>query len=193
LTAVDGTPELLLRGEKVGLGPLRKDLLAHYARWMNDPAVKRGTGSLGIQTPESEEAWYEGVVAACAGRRPASAHFTVHELERGEPVGTTSLMGIDPMARTARFGIVIGAGQGQGFGTEATRLTLDWGFHVLALRNVLLEVLPWNTGAIRAYEKAGFRHVGVRRNSAFHLAERSDEVLMDAIPEEFESPVLGRR
>lgn len=191
MTAVD-TPELLLRGERVGLGPLRKDLLALYARWMSDPAVKRGTGSLGLETAESEQAWLERVTEADAGRRPASAHFTVHELASGEPVGTSSLMAIDHFTRTARFGIALGEGRGQGFGTEATRLTLDWGFHVLALRNVLLEVLPWNTAAIRAYEKAGFRRVGVRRNAAFHLAERCDEVLMDAIPEEFESPVLGR-
>jgi diamine N-acetyltransferase len=182
--------ELLLRGEKVGLGPLRRDLVARYARWMNDLAVRRGTGSAGIQTTPAEEAWFERTAESDGGRRPTSAHFTVRELANGQPVGTTSLMGIDAFAGTARFGILIGEGRGQGFGTEATRLTLDWGFHVLALRNVTLEVLPWNRAAIRAYERAGFRRIGVRRGAALDWGERCDEILMDAIPEEFESPVL---
>jgi diamine N-acetyltransferase len=190
LSAVDGDLELLLRGEKVGLGPLRKDFLALYARWVNDVEVKRGTGNAGIQTLEAEEAWYGEASANAGGQEPTAAHFTVHELANGQPIGTTGLFGMKMRHRSAIFGILIGEGRGQGYGTEATRLTLDWGFHVLALRNVMLEVLPWNTAAIRAYEKAGFKRIGARRNAALHFGERCDEILMDAIPEEFESPVL---
>jgi diamine N-acetyltransferase len=178
--------ELLVRGDKVGLGPLRKDLLALYARWVNDVEVRRGTGHAGIQTLESEEEWYDGVIATDAGRRPTSAHFTVHELANGEPVGTTALMQVDAMACTARYGILIGERRGEGFGTEATRLTLDWGFRVLGLRNVLLEVLPSNAAGITAYERAGFKRIGVRRNAALDWGERCDEVLMDAVPEDFQ-------
>ena len=61
------------------------------------------------------------------------------------------------------FGILVGQRRGRGLGTEATRLTLDWAFHVLGLHNVMLEVLPANAPAIRAYEAAGFRRIGVRR------------------------------
>ena len=187
---MDDGLELLLRGEKVGLGPLRRDLLPLYARWVNDVAAKRGTGNAGIQTLEAETAWYERMGESGGGQDPTTASFTVHELANGQPVGTAGLFDMKLRQRTAVFGIVIGEGRGQGFGTEATRLTLDWAFHVLALRNVMLEVLPWNAAGIRAYEKAGFKRVGVRRNAAFHLGERCDSILMDAIPEEFDSPVL---
>jgi RimJ/RimL family protein N-acetyltransferase len=33
---------------------------------------------------------------------------------------------------------------------------LDFAFHVLQLRNVLLETLEWNVAGLTAYERAGF-------------------------------------
>lgn len=182
--------ELLLRGEKVGLGPLRRDLLPLYARWVNDVAVKRGTGNPGVQTPDAEAEWFEEASRNAGGQEPSAAHFTVHELANGQPVGTTGLFRMNARHRNAVFGIMIGEGRGQGLGTEATLLTLDWGFHVLGLRNVMLEALAWNAAAIRCYEKAGFKRIGTRRNAVLSWGERCDEVLMDAIPEEFDSPGL---
>jgi diamine N-acetyltransferase len=54
-------------------------------------------------------------------------------------------------------------------------------------------VLPTNIGAIRAYEKAGFRHVGVRRGGVVALGERCDEIYMDAVPADLQGSVLARR
>ena len=48
-----------------------------------------------------------------------------------------------------------GVRRGQGLGTEATRLVLDYAFHVLELRNVLLETLEWNAAGLEAYSMAG--------------------------------------
>ena len=57
----------------------------------------------------------------------------------------------------------------RGLGTAATRLTLDYAFHVTNLRMVWLKVLAPNTAAIRAYEKAGFQHVGAVRQAGYWL------------------------
>jgi hypothetical protein len=38
-------PDLIVVGEKVALGPLRRDLAASYARWMNQLEVRRGSPS----------------------------------------------------------------------------------------------------------------------------------------------------
>jgi diamine N-acetyltransferase len=57
----------------------------------------------------------------------------------------------------------------------------------------MLTVLPSNAAGIRAYEKAGFRHIGVRRAAVVSLGERCDEVLMDAVRDDFVSPVLAAR
>ncbi len=50
------------------------------------------------------------------------------------------------------------------------------------LRGIWLSVLAPNTAALRAYEKAGFQHVGRRRAAGYWDGRHCDEVLMDALP-----------
>jgi diamine N-acetyltransferase len=102
-------------------------------------------------------------------------------------------MGIDWRMSRTTFGIALGERRGKGLGTEATRLTLDWAFNMLGLHNVMLTVLPTNTAAVRAYEKAGFRRIGLRRDALSVMGQRGDELLMDAVADDFDSPVLAAR
>ena len=184
-------PDLLVSGERVALGPLRPDLAETYGRWMNQPEVRFGVEYLAIATPQSQQAWIEESNKAAAKREPEAVAFTIYDLTDGTPVGTCSLFEISYMQSSARFGISLGERRGQGLGGEATRLTLDWAFHVLGLHNVLLEALAWNAAAIRAYERAGFRRIGTRREAAMSRGERADVVLMDALRADFGESVLA--
>lgn len=111
---------------------------------------------------------------------------------RGERVALGPLR-VDLADTYRRWVHDLGERRTPGLGTEAMRLVLDWAFNMLGLHNVILSVLPANVGAIRAYEKAGFQRVGVRRGAVLSLGEVSDEILMDAVRHEFESPVLAAR
>ena len=183
-------PDLIVVGEKVALGPLRRDLAATYARWMNQRDVRRGLDHLGISTPESQEKWVDTNAEKGAKREPEAVEFTVYDRTDSTPVGTAGLFHIAHAHGTAEFGIAIGERRGQGFGTDATRLVLDFAFHVLQLRNVLLETLAWNAAGLTAYERAGFRRVGVRRGAIVSRGQPIDMVIMDAVPEDFGESVL---
>jgi RimJ/RimL family protein N-acetyltransferase len=184
-------PDLLVTGERVALGPLRRDLAATYARWMNQPDVRFGAEYLAVATAESQEAWVEEVNKAAARNNAGSVWFTVYDLTDRLPVGTTGLSDINHQQGNATFGISLGERRGQGLGGEATRLCLDWAFHVVGLQNVLLEALLSNEAAIRAYEKAGFRRVGVRRGAAMTRGRREDVIVMDAIPSDLPVSVIA--
>src|SRR4051794_16037925 len=186
-------PQYWIGGDRAALGPRRGDRAETYARWMNSLEVRGGLSNLGILDRASEEAWLEETMTANAKQVPEVAYFTIHDRRDGEPVGTSVLFDLSHQHARARFGIMLGERRGQGLGTEATRLTLDWAFNVLSLRNVLLEVLPWNAGAIRAYEKAGFRLIGRRRDALVARGRRWDEIYMDAVASEFTGSVLGGR
>ena len=67
---------------------------------------------------------------------------------------------------------------------------LDYAFHVLQLRNVMLETLVWNSPGLKAYERAGFRRIGVRRGARVTGGQPTDVVLMDAVPEDFGASTL---
>ena len=183
-------PDFVIAGEKVALGPLRRDLAASYARWMNHPEVRRGQLQLGIATPQSQEKWVDEHIEKGAQDEPEALEFTVYDRTDSAPVGTAGLFEISHSNGTAEFAIVIGERRGQGLGSEATRLALDFAFHVLHLRNVLLETLDWNVAGLRAYERAGFRRVGVRRGAAMSRGRPTDVVIMDAVPEDFGASVL---
>ncbi len=183
-------PILNIVGEKVALGPHRRDLLPLYTRWMNDFEVTC-TLSVGWRPMplEAEEAWYDGIA-----KREHDALFLIYELATLRPIGGTGLHHIDHLHRTAEFGIVIGEKEcwGKGYGTEVTRLVLDYGFTGLGLHNILLHTLGYNERAIRAYARAGFRVVGRRRESHRWGDRVYDMLLMDCLSTEFESPVLRR-
>jgi RimJ/RimL family protein N-acetyltransferase len=183
-------PDYVVVGEKAALGPLRRDLAPVYARWMNQPEVKRGLDHIGVSSPESQEKWVEENNEKSAKREPDAVEFTIYDRADSTPVGTAGLFHISHARGTCEFGIAIGERRGQGLGTEATRLALDYAFNVLELRNVMLETLEWNVSGLTAYERAGFRRVGVRRGAAMSRRQPTNVVLMDAVPEDFGASVL---
>jgi diamine N-acetyltransferase len=183
-------PDLLVVGEKVALGPLRRDLAGVYARWMNQVEVRRGLVHRGVASAQSQEKWVEENLEKSAKREPDRVEFTIYDRSDSTPVGTAGLFKIAHAHGTAEFGIAIGERRGQGLGSEATQLVLDFAFHVLELRNVLLETLEWNVAGLTAYERAGFRRVGVRRGAVMSRGRPTDVVIMDAVRDDFGPSVL---
>ena len=176
-------------GELVTLGPLRRDLVPTYQRWMNDLAVVRNIGVMPLpMTLEREEGWFER-----AAKGEDSFLFTIYERASGLPIGNTSLMGLDWRSRTAEFGILIGEarGRGKGYGTETARLILDYAFVALGLHSVYLRVHEYNLAGRRAYAKAGYREFGRRRQSQQMGGKFWDTIYMDCLASEFTSPVLA--
>ena len=177
-------------GDTVALGPLRGDLLPLYLKWDNDIEILGLRGMpVRPQTWEAEAAWYER-----AATSEQDVWFTVYEWATVRPVGLTMLLDIHPADRTAQFGIFIGEKDcwGKGYGTEATTLTLDYGFTALGLHNIMLRVYSCNERAVRAYTRAGFRPIGRRRECSVLGGRVDDDIYMDCLASGFHSPVLYR-
>jgi RimJ/RimL family protein N-acetyltransferase len=168
-----------------GLGPLRSDLAEQYWLWEEDPSSLIGFGR---PVPESLPSRTQGLQQQLAGR---NIRFTVYDLTDAEnpvPAGMTTLQP-DTYARTGEFILVIAPeARGRGLATPATRLTLDFGFHVANLRSIWLKALAPNKAAIHVYEKAGFKHVGAMRQAGYWRGAVCDELIMDALASEFSGP-----
>jgi diamine N-acetyltransferase len=183
-------PILNIEGDLVALGPLRRELLPLYQRWINDLGTTR---TLDLppypMTMEKEQDWFDQ-----QSKTQDDTPFTIYERETLRPIGNTGLHEVDHRNRMATFGILIGEPEcrGKGYGTETTRLMLDYAFTALGLHNVMLMVFEFNPGAIKAYEKAGFKEFGRRRKSRMMGGKPWDDIYMDCLSSEFESPVLRR-
>lgn len=104
-------------------------------------------------------------------------------------IGLCVLFAIDKVDRKAMFGITIGEKSywDKGYGQEATKLILDFGFNLLNLNNIMLGVFSYNQRAINCYKKVGFKEIGRRRQARIISGKKYDMVLMDILAEEFES------
>ncbi|WP_433225306.1 GNAT family N-acetyltransferase [Microtetraspora malaysiensis] len=178
-------PILWVTGKNVALGPYRADLVELYWRWEQDPTALVGYGR---QTPDSLESRRDGIAHQLAALSE-TPRFTVYDITRDtpEPVGTTVLY-IDPAVRTAEYMIMLSAeARGRGIGAEATRLTLDYAWHVTNLRMVWLKVLEPNAAGVAAYKRAGFRESGRLRQAGYWFGRVCDELIMDALAEDFDT------
>jgi RimJ/RimL family protein N-acetyltransferase len=184
--------DFILVGERAALGQLKREHLPGLAQWINDPEVRRGLAYRGLVNEDSELKWYEEMTEAGRAPRPTAVTFAVHDAADGELVGVCGIEGIDHNFSRAELGIFVGRRRGTGIGTDAVRLALDWAFTILGLRNVMLETYEFNEQARRAYERAGFKLIGRRRDAVLAMGRRWDSLLMDATAADFESPVLGR-
>lgn len=176
---------LNILGKLIALGPFVRDDLALYHRWFNDFEVTRYyLDTPRPQTLEERAAWYERMSAG----DPYNIDFLIYELATMRPIGRVGLDDINYQHRRASFGILIGEKDcwGKGYGTEATRLTLDYGFRQLGLHNIMLSVSSANTAAIRAYTRAGFRVIGARRECRHEGDSVLDNIFMDCLATEFD-------
>jgi diamine N-acetyltransferase len=178
-------PIVNLVGERVALGPPARAQVPNYQRWFNDFQTMRTQGEPGPapQTAEGMDPWYDGHMSG----QPDITWFSVYELATWRHIGFTELKDIDWTNRRAELTLMVGEPdcRGRGYGTEMVRLTLDYGFTALGLHSVMLTLAEYNVAGRRAYERAGFREFG-RRREAWRLGGRLwDEIYMDCLAREF--------
>jgi RimJ/RimL family protein N-acetyltransferase len=179
----EGTgPVISIVGERVALGPLRRDLLPIYLRWNNDFGVTR---TMSVPRPLTLDQVTSDYARLGTDGRDAS--FTIYERDGWRPIGNVAWTAIDWRNRTAEYVVLIGEPdcRGRGYGTEVTRLMLDYAFTTLGLHSAMLRVYAYNLGGLRAYTKAGFREFGRRREAKMMGGHLWDVIYMECLASEF--------
>jgi len=182
---VQDRPILNIRGANVALGPLHRGMLPLLERWENNLR----TADLGGDDPrpvtaETIAAEWEPLLR---GERPDWLGFAIYALPDLRLIGHANVRDFSNGHGTAEIGITLGepGERGKGYGSAAVRLLLDYAFRHLNVWNVWLDTASHNHGAVRAYEKAGFREIGRRRGARVVGGTRHDIVLMDCTRDDF--------
>jgi RimJ/RimL family protein N-acetyltransferase len=179
-----GYGDSLLVGERVRLRGVREDDLPRLARWEMDPG-RMATQSNWV-IPPSEAAARERILKWSANQEDDTS-FAIETLgDPAELVGNVGLWGARPKDRCATLGIALGREHiGRGYGTDAVRVIVGYGFREIGLHRIQLEVAPFNPAGIRAYEKAGFTEEGRLRESVLHDGRWYDQVLLSILDHEW--------
>ena len=178
-----------LVGERIYLSPRSIEDLEKYTEWMNDFEVTDYIGrSNQIMTIEAEKKYLEENINE-------EAVFAIVDIEKDKLIGSIGLHKVNHFKRTATLGIFIGDKdyRNKGYGTEAIRLILDYGFNYLNLNNINLDLLEFNERAFACYKKCGFKEYGRRRKSEFVDGKSYDRISMDILEEEFTGKYIKNR
>ena len=178
---------MMLVGEKVLLRPIRRSDIGHFLRWFNDAEVIQYLTMYLPMTEMAEEKWIEDV--ATRSRAGTDAFFVIEATDGDDKttIGNVGLHGISPKDHSAVFGIVIGEKGywSKGYGTEATRLILDYGFQQLNLHRISSSVLAFNERSIRLHKKVGFVEEGRQRDGIFKNGQYHDHVFFGILRDEW--------
>ncbi len=172
----DHTPTRL-EGTFVYLRAVRPaDVRGGYGRWMRDPLVNQFLES---RFHPVTEASLEAYVTRFQGD-PYHAFLAVVAKDTDAHIGNVKLGPIDWNHRFAEIGLLIGerAYWGRGIATEVIRLVARYAFDQLHLHKVTAGCYSTNGAAIKAFEKAGFVHEGLRKKHCYCNGEYVDQVLL---------------
>lgn len=170
-----------LLGDRIYLSPRNSEDIEKFTEWLNDFDVTDYLGRSGaIVTLDGEKQYLENI-------SNNGVYFVIVTLDNNEMIGTVSLEKINNIDRRATLGIFIGNKEywNDGYGTEAIRLILDYGFNYMNLHSIKLNLMSFNERALKCYKKCGFKEIGRLRESRFVNGKYYDSICMDILFSEF--------
>lgn len=176
-------------GDRIYLSPRNAEDYEVFAEWLNDPQVADYIGrSAQLMSNQAEKDFLE------KNNNP-EATFSIIDMEKDKIIGSVGIESIDCVSRCGTLGIFIGDKdyRDKGYGTEAIKLVLEYGFRYLNLKNINLDLLSANERAYKCYQKCGFKEYGRRRKSIFVNGMYYDKISMDILDEEFEGDFIRNK
>lgn len=182
-----------LVGDRIYLSPkgVSDEEIDKFTEWMNDFQVTDYTGRSGqITTLLGEREWLENVA-----KNDENRIFNIVELSSDKLIGTVGLERFNWIERSAVLGIFIGDKdfRSNGYGSEAIRLILEYGFRYCNLHSIRLDLLSINERAHKCYLKCGFKDTGCSREEIFLNGKYYDKLYMDILENEFEEEYIRNK
>lgn len=178
-----------LIGERIYLSPRNTEDVEVFTEWLNDFETTDYIGrSCMLFTLEAEKKYLEN-------NADVEATFSIIDMKKDKMIGVVGIENIDHINRKGTLGIFIGDKdyRENGYGTEAIKLVLDFGFNYLNLNNINLNVFEFNKRAIACYKKCGFKEYGRRRQSDFLNGKYYDTIEMDILADEFKEEFIKNK
>lgn len=168
-------------GKRIYLSPFDSGEVESYLKWMNDEAVAVPFGLYPqVVSSKNNMNWFF--------EPDNDTHrYAIVLLDGDTLIGSVSLHNIDHVNRNAFIGIFIGEKEhrGNGYGAEAVRLILKYGFKTMNLHNIMLTVHADNYAGIACYKSVGFREVGRLPEWIFKDGKYIDKIYMGILEHEF--------
>ena len=178
----------LMTGQLVRLAAINAEVDAEaFARWDVDSVYMRQlTGRPHV--PARTKRIREDIEKEQSGD-PNTVAFSARTLADDRLIGFVAFDGINWQHGDTFVAIGIGdpAYRGNGYGTDAMRVMLRYGFQELNLYRIQLDAFTYNERAVKSYLKAGFVVEGRQRGMLLRNGQRWDCIYMGILREEWKT------
>ncbi len=160
----------------------RSDLSKNYFQWFNDQKVTRYMyNGIFPNSMKRMRDFYKEV------KEQKHIVFAIINKRADQHIGNVGIHRINWKDGIGEYGIIIGEKQyhNRGYGTEATRMILDYIFKRVGLRRVWLGVHAEHQKAIAIYKKIGFKIEGRLRKEILTDGRWHDRLVMGIFKDEY--------
>lgn len=172
-----------LQGNNIYLAVLeRKDCKKLYEDFEYD--FDNPTEPLHIgQSIEKSDEWFDDIQKLQGSENIRLGIF----LNDGTVIGDVALQSIDNKNRSCSVGMGMAKieNRNKGYGKEAVRLILDYGFNNLGMERITANTLEINISAQKSLEKTGFTLEGRARKAVYFGGKRYDKLIYSILTEEY--------
>lgn len=144
-----------MENENVILKPIEEDDIERIRLWRNSESISGVFIDNRIITSDEQIIWYNKYKSNINDKM-----FIINYNDK--PVGTVALYNIDYITCIAEFGrLLIGDldSRCKGIALTATKALCEYGFNILGLNKIILQVYKDNFNAIKLYKKVGFNSI----------------------------------
>ena len=172
----------MIKGEKVILSQVEEFHLSLLLNWRNNPDFRKYYREYRLLTMTHQKRWWRNKIL----NDDSWQYFVIKPIDKDKVIGVTGLTYIHPIYRSAEFAITIGdlSYSGQGYGSDALRTLIKYGFNEINLNRIWCEVFS-NNAALEIYKHIGFKAEGIMRETYFYDGKYWDSHILSMLRSEW--------
>ena len=173
----------MIKGKKIYLSKVERENIEHLRGWRTDPELRKYFREHKELNKDNQIIWYENKVL----KDPNQYNFEIRDNTNNLLIGHCGLYYINWTSRTAEFGIYIGDKEYRkgGYGSDALRTLISYGFNDLNMNRIWCEVYNNNEGALEVYKHVGFIYEGKLRENYYNEGKYWDSHIMGMLKKEY--------
>ncbi len=174
---------IFLKSERLYLRPIEEGDLPTAQRHVVDPEIRDFINQSFPVNARQEREWWESIGS---NRTPSVITLAIVLKENDRYIGSIDLHNIDWLHRCAETGTLIGEKEcrGQGYGSEAKHLLLEYAFRTLGLHRIESHVYANNERSLKCQLKCGYVEEARLRKRRWKNGEWVDEVILAILAED---------
>lgn len=172
----------MIKGNKIILTKVERENLEQLKQWRNTPELKKYFREHRELNSDNQTKWFESSVL----NNPHQYNFEIRDKKSNTLIGHCGLYYISWVCRTGEFGIYIGDKnyRNGGYGSDALRTLIKYGFEDLNLNRIWCEVYD-NNAALEIYKHIGFVYEGKMRENYYNEGKYWDSHILGMLKSDY--------